>query len=792
MSRCTSPSEHRARLAWAGLIGALGAGALGIGGWSPGEEARSDPLAEQLEHRLAEDVAPILAEYCYGCHGPRKAKGGIRFDELQTMDQVLRMGDDLAIARELVSTGEMPPDDEPSPSDHQRLIVKQWLDDALAYYPQNAAPDPGWFTIHRLNRTEYRLTMRDLLGVDPEVFDLAEGLPPDDIGYGFDNIADVLAVSPLHLEAYLEAAERAIELGLGPVVEAGVARTPVRLTDRPRNGRAIDRGGFMLYSNGAVGGRYPVPATAEYEVIVTAWGTPGGDEQPRLSLRVDGKEVAWFWVEARQAEPGEYRVALRLEAGLHHISGHFTNDYYVRGVADRNLAVVSIEVAGPTSEDSIQRPQAWHDIFDIRPNGVEGREAARSVITRFADKAYRRPVEPSEVGSLMALFDSARATGESWESSVRLALTAALVSPNFLYRSVANPFPDDPGHVYRLSDHELASRLSYFLWSSIPDEELRQLADNGQLDDDDTLCAQVRRMLDDPKADAFIENFAGQWLQLRNLQALEIDRRKYPLYDDDLRRSMVREAELFFGDVVRNDHRISAFIDSPYTYIDGRLAALYGIEGVEGDEFRRVNFGDSSVRGGVLAMGAVLTVTSNPTRTSPVKRGLFVLEEILGNPPPPPPPDIPPLEQVVSENSKRMSLREQLSAHLTDPVCASCHRRMDPIGLAMENFDAIGAWRDSDAGMPIDASGELPGGIIFEGPEGLKQILLAREESFVENLTRKLMTYALGRGMEPFDRPTVYRIARQAEQAGGRFSAIIEGIVLSETFRTCRGRTRDD
>ncbi|RMH11997.1 MAG: DUF1588 domain-containing protein [Planctomycetota bacterium] len=302
----------------------------------------------------------------------------------------------------------------------------------------------------------------------------------------------------------------------------------------------------------------------------------------------------------------------------------------------------------------------------------------------------------------------------------------------------------------------------------------------------------MRRMLDDPKADAFIENFAGQWLQLRNLQALEIDRRKYPLYDDDLRRSMVREAELFFGDVVRNDHRISAFIDSPYTYIDGRLAALYGIEGVEGDEFRRVNFGDSSVRGGVLAMGAVLTVTSNPTRTSPVKRGLFVLEEILGNPPPPPPPDIPPLEQVVSENSKRMSLREQLSAHLTDPVCASCHRRMDPIGLAMENFDAIGAWRDSDAGMPIDASGELPGGIVFEGPEGLKQILLAREESFVENLTRKLMTYALGRGMEPFDRPTVYRIARQAEQAGGRFSAIIEGIVLSETFRTCRGRTRDD
>ncbi|GAB4386634.1 MAG: DUF1592 domain-containing protein [Phycisphaerales bacterium] len=751
-----------------------------------------DALAQQLEQRLAEDVAPILEQFCYKCHGPTKAKQGIRFDRLQTIRDILEMGDELAIARELIETGEMPPEDEPSPTEHQRLVATQWLDDALAYYPQDAELDPGWFTIHRLNRTEYRLTMRDLLGVDRADVDLAAGLPDDDIGYGFDNIADVLTFSPLHMERYLDAAERAIELGLGPEIQPDAPPRMLRLVERPRHGAELPGGGFMLYSNGAVGARTSVPIDAEYEITVSAWGTPGGDEPPRLSLRVDDREVAAFWVEARQGEPGVYRVRVRLPAGTSLIRAHFTNDFYQPNVADRNLAVTGIELRGPVDAATIKRPAGWDMVMTASPAAEGESEAARRVITGFALRAFRRPPHEDEIEALLELYARSRQEGQTWESSVRLALTAVLVSPKFLYRFVENPFADVPEYVYELNAFELASRLSYFLWSSMPDGQLMQLAQTGALLSDETLRAQVRRMLSDPKSNAFIENFAGQWLQLRNLADLAMDRAKFPEFDDDLRRSMIAEATLFVADVVRNDRSVYDLIDSRDTFVDERLARLYGLSGVSGRGFQRVSLPEDSPRGGVLTMGAVLTVTSNPTRTSPVKRGLFVLDEILGAPPPPPPPDIPPLEQSGGASAQPLTLREQLSLHLSDAVCASCHRRMDPIGLAMENFNAIGQWRQTDQGVEIDATGQLPGGVAFSGPRELKGVLLARRGQFVENLTRKLMTYALGRGMEPFDRPTIYRIARQAEAEGATFSSIIEQIVLSHTFRTCRGRRHDD
>lgn len=769
-----------------GLVGTLGLARVGQPDPGP-----VDPLALQIEQRLADDVRPLLAEFCMPCHGPTKSKGGVRFDELASIGQVMERAAELALARELVATGEMPPDREPAPTEHQRLVIQQWLDDALAYYPSDGVADPGWFTIHRLNRAEYRLTMRDLLGVDPGKVDVAEGLPPDDIGYGFDNIADVLAFSPLHLERYLEAAERALEAGLGPVFDPAEPARGVRLSERPQNGADLSRGGFMLYSNGRVAGVCEVPVTGEYELIVQAWGTPGGDEHPRLSLRVDGREVARFDVEARQAAPVDYRVRVRLAAGRRGIAAHFINDFYQPNVADRNLAVESIDVAGPVDLAGIERPAGYARVFVATPSeATSEKQAARAVLETFARRAFRRPVTEDEVAGLMGLYQSGRDTGLTWEEAVRLALSGVLVSPSFLYRFVDNPLPDESGSVYELNDHELASRLAYFLWSSMPDAELSALADAGMLRDDDVLRAQVRLMVADEKSHAFIEHFAGQWLQLRNLADLQIDRQRYPAYDEDLRRSMIAEATLLFENVVRNGRSVLELIDGRETFVDQRLARLYGMEGVEGEGFRRVALPEDSPRGGILTTGAVLTLTSNPGRTSPVKRGLYVLEEILGAPPPPPPPDVPPLEKAVELLGAGSTLREQLEAHLTDPVCASCHRRMDPIGLALENFNAIGAWRDDDGGVPIDASGRLPGGVMFNGPVELKQVLLARHGQFVANLTGKMLTYALGRGMEPFDRPTIARIAGAVEADGGKVTTMIEQIVLSEAFRTCRGRQR--
>lgn len=370
---------------------------------------------------------------------------------------------------------------------------------------------------------------------------------------------------------------------------------------------------------------------------------------------------------------------------------------------------------------------------------------------------------------------------------MRTALAATLVSPHFLFRSVAHPNAADPTSRYTLDGYELASRLSYFLWSSMPDDALLAAAADGSLVTDEGLAAQVQRMVRDPRTAAFIENFSGQWLQLRSLDSLAIDRGRFPEYDDGLRDAMKTEASLFFGDVLRSDLSVLEFIQSRTTFLNQKLAKFYGVPGVEGDQFRRVTLPEGSARGGVLTMGAVLTLTSNTTRTSPVKRGLFVLDQMLGAPPPPPPPDIPPLEQSAKTNPDA-TVRERLAAHVAVASCAACHNRLDPIGLTFENFDAIGHWRDSENGKPVDASGTLPGNIQLQGSEDLKRNLMSRSDQFVEALAAKVMTYALGRGMEPFDRPAIHQIALRTRAAQDRLSAMIESIVMSESFRTCRGR----
>lgn len=749
----------------------------------PGPPA--DALGADLQSRLSDSITPIFADYCYPCHAEVKAKGDVRLDTLTTLEEALRRPDQMNLLRELVSTSQMPPEGKRAPSDHQRLIVTQWLDAVRQYVPPDAAPDPGWFTIHRLNRSEYRHTLRDLLLLPDSAPDFSQSLPPDDTGYGFDNIADVLSTSPLSVEAYLAAAEQAIEVGLGPVVTFGDVPRPVRLASQTQSGRVTERGGVGLFSNGAAVGTLVAPVTGDYVIRVRAWETHAGDEFAKMSLRLNKKEVASFDVSGTRPAPELLEHRTRLEAGEHAIAAAFTNDYWKPDVADRNLTIDSITLAGPLDAASTVRSPAWEACFAA--GSPDDRTRAGEVLGRFAGRAYRRPLAADELDALLRVYDRVRAEGADFEPAVRHAMAAVLVSPNFLFRTIANPAPDDPSHVYRFDGYELASRLSYFLWSSMPDESLLAAAADGSILTDEGLLAHTRRLLADPRAQAFVTQFAGQWLQLRKLDEAAVDTARFPEFDAPLRDAMTSEATLFFARAVRENRPATDLLDAPDTFLNARLASFYGVPGVSGDEMRAVALPEDSHRGGVVTMAAILTLTSSPTRTSPVKRGHFVLDQLLGLAPPPPPADIPPLEQAAGlpENA---TLRERLAAHVADSTCASCHTRMDPLGLSLENFDAIGRWRDTDAGRPVDASGELPGHGAFEGPEGLKRVLRARSEQFIENLAAKLLTYAVGRGPEPFDRPAIRGIFTQTRAQNDGVRSMIEAVVLSDTFRTCRGR----
>ncbi|GJQ28259.1 MAG: filamin [Phycisphaerae bacterium] len=763
------------------VIAALALGERGAAALNP---PLGDALAEELAARFVLEFRPFLAANCLSCHAGDDPKGDLRLDTLGgvTGDEHVN----LRLVREMIVTGEMPPKTRPRPGEHERTLAVQWLDAAIAYVPADAPVDPGWATPHRLNRTEYRNTLRDLLGVDPAKVDVAERLPRDDTGYGFDNIADVLSTSPLAVEAYVSAAERAVEAGLGPMVEIGGGPRPVRPLSGD-NGQPLPRGGVFLFSNGAARGTFEAPLEGEYEIRVKAWETPAGNERARLSVRIDRREAGAFDVSGTRGAPEEFAVRVRLRAGARVIAAHFTNDYYVKDQADRNMGVESIAVAGPLEEASTIRPAGWTRVFDAGSGITDEDERARAILRDFATRAYRRPATDADVAGLMAVYERERRTGRGFEEGVRTAVTAALVSPRFLFRTVAHPDPRNPEAQYRLDGYELASRLSYFLWSSMPDDALLEAAGAGVLGTEAGLIAQARRMLADGKAEALVRNFAGQWLHLRNLDTLAMDPGTFPTYDAALRTAMREEAERFFADVLRSDRSVLDLVDAPDTFLNERLARHYGIEGVRGDEFRRVTIPEGSPRGGVLTLAAVLTITSNPTRTSPVKRGLFVLDEMLGTPPPPPPPDIPPLEQAANVGPGA-TVRERLAAHTAVASCAACHNRLDPLGLSFEHFDAIGRWRDEEDGHAIDASGVLPGGERLDGVAGVKRAVLARADQFVETLAGRMLTYAIGRGPEPFDRPAVREIARRTRAQGDRMTAMIEGIVTSETFRTARGR----
>ena len=724
-----------------------------------------------------------VRRHCLACHNDRTLTAGL---SLQAVDpeRVAEHAPVLERVFQKLRAGEMPPEGRPRPDAATAASLLAWLETALD--TESAAnPDPGAPAIHRLNRAEYRNAVRDLLGLD---LDHARDLPADDSGYGFDNIGDVLTVSPLHVEQYVAAARRVSRLAVGslaprPVVER--YEPPDGTTDEAIDGLPPNERGGILF-------RHYFAFDADYTFTIRIGGRrTTGMPAPVLDVRVDGRRVrlidADFDPEEANQLTRNFEIRLPLPAGEHEIGAAFLTEYAHSedgGAETNDHAVDYVLVGGPYDAAGPGETDIQRRIFVCRPAADEPEEpCARRILQRLARHAYRRPVTAADIDPLLDLFAMGRADGERFEDGIEMALSGVLVSPSFLFRAPRAPDDAEPGSAYPLLDIDLASRLSFFLWSGIPDEELLDLAERGRLRDPAVLDGQIARMLADPKAGALVENFGGQWLHLRNVADWTPDPVRFADFDDSLRYAFERETELFLDHLIREDRSVLELIDADYTFLNERLAGFYGIDGVHGGYFRRVPLAGTG-RGGVLTHGSVLMVTSYPTRTSPVLRGKWVLENLLGAPPPPPPPDVPALDAGAEDSAG--SLREALERHRASPACAACHAKLDPLGFALENFDAVGAYRTKDDGVTVEASGALPDGTLVDGPAGLRRVLRDRRDEFVETLAAKLLTYAIGRGLEWYDQPAVREIRREVEAADYRFSALVSAIVDSVPFRLRR------
>ena len=756
---------------------------------APALLAQGEPAADKAKRKQVEFdqlVQPFLAKYCFDCHSGDAIEGELQLDVLiDARDIAAQQRKTWKKVHDQLFGHIMPPQDSDQPGKEERTVVVRWLKTAIDDYDCNGPVDPGRETIRRLTRYEYKNTVRDLLGVEAK---LADDFPMDDVGYGFDNIGDVLTLSPLLMEKYLAAAEE--------VAAQAVVTDPLEATARQRlaaadmRGDGSQRDGWrFLTTTGDFQGRIKVPAAGEYVVRVSAYADQAGNELARMQVSV-GEEEKEFEVQSEERDqPDDCEFRAKLDAGELPVRVAFLNDYYEPRNSnprrrDRNLSVQFVELVGPMGPSGVQYPEPHRRIFFVTPGGdLSEEQAARQILKRLALRAYRRPATDREIERLWQLVRVGKQRGGRLEHGIQLALTAVLASPQFLFKVERDAQPDDKDGIRTLDEYELATRMSYFLWSSMPDDELLELAGNNQLRA--SLEPQVRRMLADDKAVALVDNFALQWLQLRNLEQMEPDRRLFRGWNDRLREDMLTETRLFFQAIVQEDRSVLQLIDADFTFLNERLARHYAVDGIRGEEFQRVGIGPTA-RGGVLTMGSVLTVTSNPTRTSPVKRGKWIMENILGTPPPDPPADVPELEETAKVNPN-LSIREQLAIHRENASCASCHQKMDVLGLALENFDGVGAWRQRDGRAEIDPAGELPGGPKFSGPRELKKALLsAQKEDFLNCLSDKMLTYALGRGVEYFDRCTVAAIVTELEKDEHRFSRLIVEIVKSEPFQKRR------
>ena len=730
----------------------------------------------------AELLRTNFRRYCLACHNDRTQTAGLSLQGVSTAI-VAEHAPVLERVHQKLRAGEMPPAGRPRPDTATVADLVTWLEAALDRAAA-ADPNPGAPAIHRLNRAEYRNAVRDLLGLD---LDHARDLPADDSGYGFDNIGDVLTVSPLHVEQYVAAARRVSRLAVGSLTPR-----PVVQRYEPLDGTVDEEiDGLPPNERGGILFRHYFAFDADYTITVRVRGRrTTGMPAPRLDVRVNGRRVrlidADFDPEEANQLTRNFELRLPLPAGEHEIAAGFLTEYARSedGGETNGYSVDYVLVGGPYDAAGASETDVQRRIFVCRPAADEPEEpCARRILTPLARRAYRRPVTATDVVPLLDLFAIGRADGDRFEEGIEMALSGVLVSPSFLFRAPSVPEDGEPGSAYRLSNVDLASRLSFFLWSSIPDDELLDLAEAGRLSDPPVLAAQIARMLADPKAGALVDNFGGQWLHLRNVADWTPDPERFADFDEPLRYAFERETALFLDHLVREDRSVLELIDADYTFLNERLADFYGIDGVRGGYFRRVPL-TASERGGILTHGSVLMVTSYPTRTSPVLRGKWVLENLLGAPPPPPPPDVPAL--AAGAETSAGSLREALEQHRANPACAACHAKLDPLGFALENFDAVGAYRTEDDGAAVEASGALPDGTLVDGPAGLRRVLLDRRQEFVETLAAKLLTYAIGRGLESYDQPAVREIRRRVEAAEHRFSALVAAVVDSVPFRLRR------
>ncbi len=760
-----------------------------------GEPTSVTPAASAEPHDAA-SAQSLLNRYCVLCHSEKLHTAGVVLQNLDptmtgpsaaTWEKVLRK----------LGSGQMPPPGLPRPKPEASTAFLAWVTSTLDAAAL-AHPNPGHPTIHRLNRAEYSNAIRDLLALDVKP---GAKLPADDSGYGFDNIGDVLSLSPVLIERYVSVARMVSRAAVGDTAVKPEVNEFTPLKERNASStRASDD--LPFDSTGGLSVDYHFPVDAEYVIkvkippVIADFDSP--DRTPkiielRLPIKAGNHKVgATFLGEnlvsealpstgpASAAAP-KPTLTSKLDVRL---DGARLKLYDVEHSSDHpQLSSVTISgpfnIAGPGDTPSRQA------IFICKPDSLKQESpCARKIIANLARRAYRRPVTEADLKPLMAFYESGRREG-SFDLGISMALRATLVSPDFLFRVEHDPAQAAPGTVHRISDVELASRLSFFLWSSIPDEPLLKLAEQARLHDPAVLSAQVDRMLADPRSDAFVSNFTGQWLFLRNLTKVTPDPDVFPKFDLGLAKAFERETEMFFEAIMRENRPVTDLLSANFTYLNQRLAQHYQIPNVYGSEFRRVSL-EGTNRGGLLGQGSILTVTSYPNRTSVVQRGKWVLENLLGNGPPPPPPDIPALE-AHAKDGRTLTMRQQMEQHRANPTCASCHSRMDPIGFALENYDGIGQWRAKDGGNVIDPTGKLPDGTQFEGPSGLKNLLVTNFRSqFLTTFTEKLMTYALGRGVEYYDEPAVRTVIRDASTHNTTIPAFIHAIVSNSQFQTRR------
>ena len=787
------------------IVACVAIGSAGLGNGQAAGPQHAAPAAAAPPVGASAKPRALLDQYCVTCHNDRTKTANLSLANLD----LATVGDHPELWEKVVRklrAGVMPPPDVKRPPLEEYEALRDWLE-AEIDRRASARVNPGAVVLHRLNRTEYANVVRDLLDLEIDATTL---LPPDDSARGFDNIAGSLTLSPTLLEAYTTAAMRVARMAVG------FWKTPTESTylapgDTSQNQHLE---GLPLGTRGGMLVQHHFPADGEYKFSIQNFGIGSFIPGEQLELVIDGEIAHRFKYQgvglsqgmAGDTGDGALEVTIPIKAGSRSVGATFlaTNyrpsldmiKQYDRKSLENNgipqlqyyPAIGFLRIEGPFSPQRPTESRSMHRVLTCYPTAVSQEEScAKTILSTLARRAYRRPPTADDLVPLMTFYQEGRSTG-SFEDGIELALRRLLASPQFLVRAEKEPARVIDGHAYRIGDLELASRLSFFLWSSIPDDELIAVASQGKLGQPKVLEQQVRRMLADSRSGALVSNFAAQFLYLRNLAATAPDGIFYPDWDDELRQSFRREAELFFDSIVREDRNVVDLLTADYTFVNERLARHYGIPNVYGSQFRRVRLGpELDARRGLLGKGSFLAVTwTQNFRTSPVKRGVWVIENILGTAPPEPLPNVPPLEDAAAGSEKTLTLREQMTLHRKNPMCAGCHKIMDPIGFALENFDADGKWRTTQGGdrrAPIDASAQLFDGQQVSGPAGLRQALLRYSPQFVRMFTEKLMTYAVGRGVEYYDMPVIRSIVRDAARDNNSFSSLVVGVVKSAPFQ---------